>query len=101
MNLRRGLQSGTGVLADNAAGMYATETIYHDSDAAQIESLPDTQAHRDVDLLIVEADKAGRRRFHASCDACTERGIRPQATSNRTSFCRPRSTGSPATVSWT
>ncbi|KZP31671.1 NAD(P)-binding protein [Athelia psychrophila] len=51
--------SGTGVLADNAAGMYATETIYHDSDAAQIESLPDTQAHRDVDLLIVEADKAG------------------------------------------
>jgi len=51
--------SGTGVLADNAAGMYATETIYNDLDVAQIESLADTQMHRDVDLLIVEADKAG------------------------------------------
>ena len=44
---------------DNARGLYATETIYYDSDVQQIESLPDTQLHRDVDLEIVGADKEG------------------------------------------
>jgi len=51
--------SGTGVLSDDARGMYATETIYYDSDVQQIESLPDTQLHRNVDLEIVGADKEG------------------------------------------
>ncbi|KAL0566872.1 hypothetical protein V5O48_015124 [Marasmius crinis-equi] len=42
--------SGTGSLIDNAAGMYASDIIYDDSDPDQIETLPATQAHRHVDL---------------------------------------------------
>ncbi|KAF9266638.1 NAD(P)-binding protein [Marasmius fiardii PR-910] len=51
--------SGTGVLADNAAGKYVTKTVYNDADADQIETLAPTQIHRNVDLEIVGADKEG------------------------------------------
>lgn len=47
------------MLADNAAGMYATDTIYSDTNIQQIESLAPTQPHRDVDLAVVDADKQG------------------------------------------
>jgi len=56
--------SGTGELTDKAAGMYATDTIYSDLDPDQIEALPATALHRDVDLTIVEADKQGYVRAH-------------------------------------
>ncbi|KAL0064834.1 hypothetical protein AAF712_008231 [Marasmius tenuissimus] len=49
--------SGTGTLADDAAGMYTTDTVYDDADPDQIETLPYTKIHRDVDLEIVAADK--------------------------------------------
>jgi len=51
--------SGTGVLADNAAGEYSTQTIYNDADPDQIETLPDSQLHRNVDLELIAADKQG------------------------------------------
>ncbi|KAJ7512926.1 hypothetical protein B0H11DRAFT_2182239 [Mycena galericulata] len=51
--------SGTGVISDKAAGMYAGTTIYDDSDADQIESIAPTQMHRDVDLAITAADAEG------------------------------------------
>ncbi|KAJ7167990.1 hypothetical protein C8R46DRAFT_1270735, partial [Mycena filopes] len=51
--------SGTGCLGDGANGAFATDTVYNDLDIAQIESLPATQPHRNVDLAIVEADKQG------------------------------------------
>jgi len=51
--------SGTSVLSDDAHGAFATQTIYDDSNPDQIESLPDTQMHRNVDLEIVRADKEG------------------------------------------
>ncbi|KAK7044259.1 hypothetical protein VNI00_007981 [Paramarasmius palmivorus] len=51
--------SGTGVLMDKALGMYASQVIYNDEDAKQLEGLPPSQPHRIVDLAIVEADKAG------------------------------------------
>jgi len=51
--------SGTGVLIDNAEGMYAYDTIYYDDDPDQIETLAPTQPHRNVDLELVEADKQG------------------------------------------
>ncbi|OBZ72502.1 Uncharacterized protein C2A9.02 [Grifola frondosa] len=51
--------SGSGVLTDNAKGMYATDTIYSDLNVEQIESLPPTAYHRNVDLTIVQADKEG------------------------------------------
>ncbi|KAL4268610.1 NAD(P)-dependent Metabolic Enzyme [Pleurotus pulmonarius] len=51
--------SGTGVLTDNAAGMYQYDTIWNDADPEQMATLPPTQLHRDVDLAIVGADEAG------------------------------------------
>ncbi|KAI5122913.1 hypothetical protein M0805_007591 [Coniferiporia weirii] len=51
--------SGTGVLADNAAGMHATERVYDDSEAEDIESLPITQIHRPVDVAVTQADTEG------------------------------------------
>ncbi|KAG5644376.1 hypothetical protein DXG03_008604 [Asterophora parasitica] len=49
--------SGTAVLAEDAAGLYAYETIYDDSDPYQIEALPPTQVHRLIDLAVIAADK--------------------------------------------
>jgi nucleoside-diphosphate-sugar epimerase len=51
--------SGTGVLTDDAKGMFAYDTIYDDSDADQMETLWPPQIHRDVDLANVNADKEG------------------------------------------
>ncbi|KAF8896241.1 hypothetical protein BD779DRAFT_1608539 [Infundibulicybe gibba] len=48
------------VLTDDAAGQYATDTIYDDADPDQIETLAPTQFHRDVDLEILNADKQGQ-----------------------------------------
>ncbi|TFY71385.1 hypothetical protein EVG20_g1597 [Dentipellis fragilis] len=56
--------SGTGVLTDDAKGDKVTDTIYYDSNPEQIESLPDTQIHRNVDLEVVAADKAGYARTY-------------------------------------
>jgi len=46
-------------LTDNAAGEYTTDTIYDDLNPDQIETLPDTQLHRDVDLTLLRADEEG------------------------------------------
>ncbi|EMD34173.1 hypothetical protein CERSUDRAFT_98104 [Gelatoporia subvermispora B] len=51
--------SGTGVLADNAAGMHPTSTIYSDMDPEQIGSLSPSQPHREVDLAVIDADAKG------------------------------------------
>ncbi|KAJ7885496.1 NAD-P-binding protein [Mycena olivaceomarginata] len=51
--------SGTGCLGDRAKGEFSSQTIYNDLDIAQIETLPATQPHRNVDLAIVEADRQG------------------------------------------
>ncbi|KAF8656882.1 hypothetical protein AX16_002427 [Volvariella volvacea WC 439] len=51
--------SGTGELTDSAGGLYPYETVYDDADPDQIETLPPTQLHRNVDLEIVKADQEG------------------------------------------
>ncbi|KAG6884879.1 hypothetical protein C0993_007544 [Termitomyces sp. T159_Od127] len=51
--------SGTGVLIDNADGQYAGKDVYSDFDLKKLESLPDSQPHRDVDLRLVDADNQG------------------------------------------
>jgi len=51
--------SGTGVITDDAAGDRSWETIYDDLNPDQIETLADTQQHRNVDLELVKADKEG------------------------------------------
>lgn len=50
--------SGTGVLADDAKGEFS-DVIYYDNKPEQIESLSPTQLHRDLELLLVDADKEG------------------------------------------
>ncbi|KAI0649350.1 NAD-P-binding protein [Trametes meyenii] len=49
--------SGTAVLSDNAAGMFNTNTIYHDADREQMDTIAPTQPHRNVDLTVAAADK--------------------------------------------
>ncbi|KAI0789837.1 hypothetical protein C8Q75DRAFT_762665 [Abortiporus biennis] len=56
--------SGTGELTDDAKGLHTTDTIFDDMNADQIESLPPTAFHRNVDLPIVEADKEGYLRSY-------------------------------------
>ncbi|KAA1475297.1 NAD(P)-binding protein [Dentipellis sp. KUC8613] len=56
--------SGTGLLTDTAKGDRTTDVIYYDSDADQIESLPDTQFHRNVDLEVIALDKGGYARTY-------------------------------------
>ncbi|OJT06574.1 hypothetical protein TRAPUB_2569 [Trametes pubescens] len=56
--------SGTGLLTDDARGMYATETIYSDLNVEQLKAIPPTAFHRNVDLLIIEADTQGYARTH-------------------------------------
>ncbi|KAI0822502.1 NAD-P-binding protein [Trametes gibbosa] len=51
--------SGTGLITDEAKGLFATEKIWHDSRPEEIGSLPDDAFHRNVDLPIVTADKEG------------------------------------------
>lgn len=60
------LQNCPGVLADDATGDHATETIYDDADPDQIETLPETQIHRNVDLELLRADKEGIFFFSSS-----------------------------------
>ncbi|KAJ3711797.1 hypothetical protein C8R42DRAFT_648034 [Lentinula raphanica] len=48
--------SGTGVLSDKAAGMYATDIVWDDANPEQMATLQPTQPHRPVDLKIVAAD---------------------------------------------
>ena len=50
---------GPGVLMDFAKGMYAYDTIWDDTNPDQLETLPDTKLHRNVDLLVLAADKQG------------------------------------------
>ncbi|KAF9236710.1 hypothetical protein BU15DRAFT_89011 [Melanogaster broomeanus] len=48
-----------GALIDNAQGNYASAEIYSDLDIHKLESLPETQPHRDVDLTIADAGDEG------------------------------------------
>ena len=51
-------------MTDDARGLHTTDTIYDDLNVEQIESLPPTAFHRNVDLLVVHADLEGYVRSH-------------------------------------
>ncbi|KAF8817124.1 NAD(P)-binding protein [Phlegmacium glaucopus] len=51
--------SGTAVIMDDARGMHGDHTVYSDLDVDKLSALPETALHKDVDNLILEADKAG------------------------------------------
>lgn len=54
------MQSGTGVFMDDARGEYGQDHIYYDTNIQDMESLPATAPHRNVDIEVTEADKLGR-----------------------------------------
>ena len=58
------VQSGTGLLVDDARGEYPTETVYSDLNVAQLKAIPPTAFHRKVDLLVIGADEEGYARTH-------------------------------------
>lgn len=49
--------SGTSVLDDGAKGGEKSEKIYHDDKREEIDSVPDSAPHREIDLTIVKAQK--------------------------------------------
>jgi hypothetical protein len=53
-------QARQGVLADTALGAFTGDVIWHDDNPDQIETLPDNALHRDVELMIIDADKKGK-----------------------------------------
>ena len=50
--------SGTGVLIEDVRGKKGSDTLYNDLDPAHINTLPDEQLHRDVDLLVSNSAEA-------------------------------------------
>jgi len=51
--------SGTAFIMDNALGMHSEHTAYSDLDTEKLNAIPETVLHRNVDIPIIEADKAG------------------------------------------
>ncbi|EXJ65766.1 uncharacterized protein A1O5_11007 [Cladophialophora psammophila CBS 110553] len=47
--------SGTSVLVDNSKGMYKSDNIYSDERPEDIDGVPDTAPHREMDLAIIAA----------------------------------------------
>jgi hypothetical protein len=41
-------------------GAFTSDYIWHDDDPDQIETLPDDALHRDIELLVINADKQGK-----------------------------------------
>ena len=48
-----------GVLAGGSGGNHVSDTNYDDANPDQIETLPDTQIHRNVGLELINVDKEG------------------------------------------
>ncbi|KAK4864686.1 hypothetical protein LT330_009681 [Penicillium expansum] len=47
--------SGATLLSDNAQGEYKSDTIFDDEQPGEIDVLPDSSSHRQIDLVIVRA----------------------------------------------
>ncbi|TFK91170.1 NAD-P-binding protein [Polyporus arcularius HHB13444] len=56
--------SGAGELADDARGEYVSDVIYDDLNVEQYKSIPETAVHRNVDLLVINADVEGYARTY-------------------------------------
>jgi nucleoside-diphosphate-sugar epimerase len=50
--------SGTGVLIEDVRGKKGSDIVYNDLDSAQINGLPDSQLHRNVDLVVINSADA-------------------------------------------
>ena len=49
--------SGTSVLDDNAQGEFRSDKIYHDNVRSEVDSVPDSAIHREIDLAIVRSQQ--------------------------------------------
>lgn len=49
--------SGSGVLDDRSKSMFKSDKVFEDDKPADIDALPDSQPHREIDLAIVKARK--------------------------------------------
>lgn len=49
--------SGTSVLDDGAHGQFKSDKVYHDNKRPEIDSVPDSAPHREIDLAIVKAQE--------------------------------------------
>ena len=49
--------SGTSVLDDHAKGGHKSDKVYHDDKREEIDSVPDSAPHREIDLTIVRAQE--------------------------------------------
>lgn len=58
------MQSGTGVLADDAKGLHGDHIIYDDTNVEQLKSIPSSAVHREVDLAVLAADEEGYARTY-------------------------------------
>ncbi|KAJ7596376.1 hypothetical protein C8J56DRAFT_1011215 [Mycena floridula] len=56
--------SGAAFLVDGSAGMYGPKEVVDDIETARIEAIPSTEFHRNVDVVIVEADQEGYVKTH-------------------------------------
>ena len=52
-------QSGTAIIMDDARGLTSEHTKYSDLDVEKLNAIPQNVLHRNVDIPIIEADKAG------------------------------------------
>jgi hypothetical protein len=66
-----------GIIVNDTKGNSSTETVWDDTDVAKLDTIADTQLHRNVDVLILAADKEGESRTdptlppkHASTPRC-------------------------------
>ena len=50
------------IIIDDTKGNSATETVWDDTDVAKLDTIADTQLHRNVDGLILAADQEGESR---------------------------------------
>ena len=53
-----------GIIVDDTKGNSSTETVWDDTDVAKLDTIADTQLHRNVDILILAADKEGESCTH-------------------------------------
>ncbi|KAF9483617.1 NAD(P)-binding protein [Pholiota conissans] len=51
--------SGAAFITDDARGLHADHRTYSDLDTEALNALPETLLHRNVDIPVIEADKAG------------------------------------------
>ncbi|KAF8552970.1 NAD(P)-binding protein [Imleria badia] len=59
--------TGSAIVMDDPKGAYGTEEVWDDTDLAKLDTIADTQIHRNVDAPILAADKEGYLKAYLVC----------------------------------